>query len=63
METKVIQFGEDRESRNILCKDIKLIWTTEFTSLGINYDILDLNRITELNLKPKLHEIEKLCTI
>ena len=38
-KTKVIKFGKERDSRDILCEDTKLIWTTEITSLGINYDI------------------------
>ena len=42
--------------------DIDLIWTQEFMSLGIDYNVSKLNAITELNLKHKLIEIEKLCS-
>ena len=62
-KTKVIKFGADRESRNILCPDLNLIWTDKFTSLGIDYDIGKLENITELNIEPKIIEIEKLIRI
>ena len=45
-----------------LFKDIDLIWIQEFTSVGINF-ISNLNDINELNLKPKLLGMDKLCTI
>ena len=51
------------DSRMTLCDDMDLIWTHEFTSLGINYNILGLNKITKLNLKPKILEMEKLSSI
>ena len=35
------------------------IWTNKFTSLGIDYDIMELNK----KFKPKKLEIKKLCTI
>ena len=59
----MIKFGNLGDSRNTLCDDISLIRTNKFTSLGIDYDIMELNTITELNLKPKLLEIKKLCKI
>ena len=60
-KTKVVKFGKNRDSSDILCTD--LIWTNKFTSLGINYDVTDLDNITELNIKPKLIEIEKIIRI
>ena len=57
-KTKAIQFGGKGDSRMTLCDDMYLIWTHEFTSLGINYNTLDLNQITELNLKPNILEME-----
>ena len=59
-KTKVVKFGRNRDSSDILCQDLKLIWTSSFTSLGISYDVTDLNNITFLNIEPKLQEIETL---
>ena len=39
-KTKVVKSGKNRDSSNILCPDLNLIWTDKFTSLGINYDDL-----------------------
>ena len=38
-KTKVIKFGMDGESRNVFCKELKLIWTNEFPALGIDYNV------------------------
>ena len=62
-KTKAIKFGVIGDSRMRLCDDMDLIWTHEFTSLGIDYNILDLDQITELNLKPKNLKMEKLSSI
>ena len=35
----------------------------EFTSLGINYSINELNKITDLNLESKILEMEKLSSV
>ena len=62
-KTKVVKFGKGRDSSDILCQDLNLIWTNKFTSLGINYDVMSLNNITESNIEPRLIEIEKLTRI
>ena len=62
-KTKVINFRNKGGSSDILCPDLNLIWTNKFTSLGINYDVTNLDNITELNIEPKLLEIEKLIKI
>ena len=62
-KTKVVKFGQQRDSRNNICPDLKLIWTEKFTSLGINYDVTDLKNITDLNIEPKVLEIQKLIRI
>ena len=62
-KTKAIKFGEVRDSRVTLCNDMDLIWTNEFVSLGILYNISNLNQITELNLRPRIHEMENLASI
>ena len=59
-KTKVVKFVRNRDSSDILCQDLKLIWTYNFTSLGISYDVTDLNNITSINIEPKLLEIETL---
>ena len=46
-----------------LCEDLNLIWTQEFTSLGIDYNIKQLNRITDLNLEGKILDMGKLISI
>ena len=48
-KTEVVKFGGDRDSSDILCPDLNLIWTNKFTSLGIEYDVSDLDNITQLN--------------
>ena len=62
-KTKAIKFGMPRDGRINICQDLNLIWTSEFISLGINYNILELENITELNLEPKILEMEKLTSI
>ena len=62
-KTKAIKFGTLRDSGMNLCDDLELIWTRKFTSLGIEYDIDKLQLITDLNIKPKLIEMEKLVSI
>ena len=62
-KTKVVKFGRDRDSSDILCPDLNLIWTKKFTSLGIEYDVSDLDNITQLNLDPKITEIDNLIKI
>ena len=62
-KTKVVKFGKNRDSSDVLCQDLNLIWTNKFTSLGINYDVNDLDNITELNIEPKLSEIDTLIKI
>ena len=59
-KTKVVKFGRNRDSSDILCQDLNLIWTNNFISLGISYDVTDLDKITCLNIEPKLLEIEVL---
>ena len=59
----MVKFGKDRDSSDILCPDLNLIWTNRFTSLGIEYDVSDLDNITNLNLDSKIIEIENLIKI
>ena len=43
-----------------MCEDLKLIWSQKFTSLGINYDIENMENITDYNIENKIKEITKL---
>ena len=49
-KTKVVQIGDIGDNRIELCKDLNLIWTQQFTSLGITYDVQNLNRIADQNI-------------
>ena len=62
-KTKAVKFGVIGDSRMTLCTDLKLIWTQEFTSLGIEYNMNALQQITELNLDLKIIEMERLSSI
>ena len=62
-KTKVVKFGKNRDSSDNICPDLNLLWTKKFTSLGIEYDATDLDNITDLNIEPKLIEIQKLIRI
>ena len=46
----MIKFGNSGDSRNTLCDDINLIWTNKFTSLGIDYDSMELDKIIETKI-------------
>jgi exonuclease III len=58
-KTKLIWIGSKKRSRLKLCKEWKFDWSqTEFTLLGINFDI-DLECIVDKNYTEKLDQIEK----
>ena len=59
-KTKVVKLGGWRDNGVILCSDLNLDWTQEFTSLGIKYNIKNFNKITDLNIETKIEEIKKL---
>ena len=52
-KTKVIRIGYIRETDRRFGRENNLDWVTSFTGLGINYDVLNLKHITELNLSDK----------
>jgi hypothetical protein len=51
--------GVDKGSERILCPDLELQWTTEFTLLGIQYNTMDLDSSTKLNTEKKIEEIRQ----
>ena len=59
-KTKAIWLGSKRFSQEKLCAGQELDWVKNFTSLGINYDVLNLADITKLNCDTKMMEIENL---
>ena len=59
-KTKVIKIGPIRETDRRFCRENNLDWVTKFTALGINYDVLNLEQITDLNINQKKEEIKKL---
>ena len=62
-KTKIIKIGEWGDSRITYCKEQNLIWTAEFTSLGIIFNTDNLQEITEINIDNKIDEINKLIRI
>ena len=59
-KTKVIRIGTIRESDRRYCKENKLDWVTSFVSLGIQYDILNMDNITNTNIDEKIPQMKKL---
>ena len=59
-KTKVIRIGPIRETDRRFCRENNLDWVTQFTALGIDYDVLDLHNITELNISTKINSMKRL---
>ena len=59
-KTKVIRIGPIRETDRLFCRENNLDWVTKFTALGIDYDVLDLEGITELNISSKIDSMKRL---
>ena len=59
-KTKCIKIGVTGDNMMKLCTDLNLIWTHKFTSLGITYNVHDMDNITEQNIEQKEKEIVKL---
>ena len=49
-KTKMIKIEAWRDSMVKLCYDLDLIWTDEFTSVGITYNVMEMIKITKLNI-------------
>ena len=62
-KTKIIKIGVWGDSRINFCKGKNLIWTTEFTSLGILFNIDKMTEITEINMEIKIDEINRIIRI
>ena len=59
-KTKVIRLGPIRETDRRFCRENNLDWVTSFTALGITYDVLNIENITNYNIGLKIDEIKKL---
>ena len=57
-KTKVIRIGNIRETDRRFCRENDLDWVYKFTALGIEYDMKDLDKITEQNILPKIEKME-----
>ena len=62
-KTKVIRIGPIRETDRRFCRENDLEWVHKFTSLGIDYDVLDIENITEYNIEGKLKSMQKLIQV
>ena len=59
-KTKVIRIGPIRETDRRFCRENNLDWVSSFTALGISYDVLNLQSITETNINLKIASMKKL---
>ena len=59
-KTKVIRIGPIRETDRRFCRENNLNWVSSFTALGISYDVLNLQSITETNINLKIASMKKL---
>ena len=59
-KTKCIKIGVTGDNMMNLCTDLNLIWTHKFTSLGITYNVHEMDNITDRNIEQKEKEIFKL---
>ena len=59
-KTKVIRLGPIRETDRRFCRENNLDWVTEFTALGIHYNVLKMEDITSYNINIKKPEMTKL---
>ena len=62
-KTKVVKIGAWRDSRAIFCRDLDLLWTHKFTSLGIQFDVNNMTDITNMNIRSKIGDIRNLIQI
>ena len=62
-KTKVIRIGPIRETDRRFCRENDLEWVTSFTALGIDYDTLNINEITDQNISLKIESMKKLIQL
>ena len=59
-KTKVIRIGPIRETDRRFCRENNLDWVSKFVALGIHYDVLNLEGITDCNINNKKDEMKNL---
>ena len=59
-KTKAVWVGSNRFSKSKICHEIELDWVHQFTALGIQYDVHDLQIVTTLNCIEKLAEMDRI---
>ena len=62
-KTKIIKIGVWGDSSDKFCLERNLIWTNEFVSLGITFNVDNMEKITDINIEKKICEIHKLIQI
>ena len=62
-KTKVIKISPIRETDRRFCRENNLDWVSNFTALGIKYDVMNLKNITINNIKNKIKSMEKLIQL
>ena len=62
-KTKVIRIGPIRETDRRFCRENNLEWVHKFTSLGIDYDVLNIENITEYNITGKIKSMQNLIQV
>ncbi len=61
-KTQAVWLGTKAGSANMLCPDKHLNWVCRFTLLGIVFNTLELDNISEINMKLKLSTIQNVLT-
>ena len=59
-KTKAIWAGKNRFSEDKICHEIELDWVHQFTALGIQYDVHELQNIMSLNCMEKMAEMDRI---
>ena len=59
-KNKVVKIGVWRDSGTIFCQDLDLLWTNKFTSLGIQFNVLQHGRYYEINIRSTIGDILKI---
>ena len=59
----MIRIGPIRETDRRFCRENDLEWVCTFCALGIEYNTLDIENITELNIHDKLNSMKKLIQL
>ena len=56
----VVKIGVWRDSTTFFCRNLELLWTNTFTSLGIHFDVNNMPDITNMNIRSEIGYIRNL---